>query len=167
MPVKLIRIDGGRPVELGRFKTRKEAVTVASLLVGLGGHWSSDRTTLIAPDGARYKIVTKGKDDMLMKITLRPSTKLAETLYVKTGLAPKATDYYINVESEVVNMNLTENERGFIFRHFVEQEHVREYVHVFGEVDAAFGHMPTHEQALRCWLMGAGCYTADLEVEAE
>lgn len=61
--VKLIRIDGGRPVELGRWPTRKEAVTVASLLVGLGGHWSSDKTTLIAPDGARYKIVT-GKDDM-------------------------------------------------------------------------------------------------------
>jgi hypothetical protein len=64
MPVKLIRIDGPSPVELGRFKTQKEAVTVASLLVGLGGHWSSDRTTLVAPDGARYKIVTQGKDDM-------------------------------------------------------------------------------------------------------
>jgi len=69
MPVvKLIRIDGGRPVELGRFQTKKEAIAVASLLVGLGGHWSSDKTTLIAPDGARYKIVTKGKDDMKFKV---------------------------------------------------------------------------------------------------
>ena len=150
--VKLIRIDGRRPVELGRFQTREEAIAAASLLVGLGGHWSSDRTTLIAPDGARYKIVTKGKDEMLLKITLKPSLALAETLYVRTGLAPKQTNYYVNVECEVESLGLTETERAFIFQQFVKDGDLHEYVQVWGVVDS-FGHMPTnHEEALRCWL---------------
>ena len=56
MPVKLIRVDGGRPVELDRFKTRAQAITVARLLAGPGSHWSSDKSTLIAPDGAMFKV---------------------------------------------------------------------------------------------------------------
>ena len=54
--MKLIRIDGGRPFELGRYKTRAAAVTVARLLAGPGSHWSSDKSTLIAPDGAMFKV---------------------------------------------------------------------------------------------------------------
>jgi len=105
---------------------------------------------------------------MLLKITLNPSLALAETLYVKTGLAPKATNYYVNVEFEVPN--LTASERSFIFQQFIEEGNLREYVQVFGVADINFGHMPTtHEQALRCWLDYSGCYyTADLiEVEVE
>jgi len=106
-----------------------------------------------------------GEPQMLLKITLSPSLALAETLYVKTGIAPRATTYYVNVESEVPN--LTETERAFIFPHFVEEERVREHVQVWGIADSNFGHMPTnHEEALRCWLDYSGCYyTADIEVE--
>lgn len=71
MPVKLIRVDGGRPVELGRFKTRAEAITTASLLVGRGGRWSTDETTITGPDGARYKIATKDTE----MISLQPTFK--------------------------------------------------------------------------------------------
>ena len=102
---------------------------------------------------------------MLLKITLKPSLALSESTYVKTGLAPKATNYYVNVETEA---NLTETERAFIFHHFVEEGNLREYVQVYGVVDINFGHMPTtQEEALRCWLDYSGCYyTADLiEVE--
>jgi hypothetical protein len=105
---------------------------------------------------------------MLLKITLNPSLALAETLYVKTGLAPRTTSYYVEVEN--LELNLTETERVFIFQQFIEEGEgrVREHVQVWGVVDINFGHMPTtHEQALRCWLDYSGCYyTADLiEVE--
>ena len=99
---------------------------------------------------------------MLLKITLSPSLALSQSLYVETGLAPRTTNYYINVESET---NLTKNERGFVFQQFVEKGQVREYVQVWGIADINFGHMPTnHEQALRCWLDYSGCY---IEVEVE
>ena len=99
---------------------------------------------------------------MLMKITLSPSLALAESVFVKTGLAPRTTNYYVNVETEA---NLTKTERGFVFQQFVEEGQVREYVQVWGIADINFGHMPTtHEQALRCWLDYSGCYyTADVE----
>jgi len=79
--VKLIRIDGRRPVELGRFNSREEAVKVAKSLVGLGGHWSTDRTTLVAPDGARYKIVTKGNE--MFKFTVNKEAHAARTVWAR------------------------------------------------------------------------------------
>ena len=100
---------------------------------------------------------------MLLKITLSPSLALSQSLYVETGLAPKVTNYYINIESEVPN--LTKSERGFVFQQFVVEGNLREYVQVWGIADINFGRMPTtHEEALRCWLDYSGCY---IEVEVE
>ena len=104
---------------------------------------------------------------MLFKITLKPSVALAQSLFVKSGLLPKTTNYMVEVEN--LELNLTQTERSFIFDTFIAEDgHSCGIVEVEGIVDLNFGHMPVnHEQALRCWLDYAGAYyTADL-VEVE
>lgn len=95
---------------------------------------------------------------MIIRITLKPSVALAKELYVKTGLAPKTTNYTVEVEN--LELNLTQTERSFIFDTFIEGDgHTTGTTEVEGVVDSNFGHMPTtHEQALRCWLDYAGAY---------
>ncbi len=105
---------------------------------------------------------------MILSIMLKPSVALTERIFVDTGLAPKATNYHVEVED--LNLNLTEMERKFIFGFFIYEDVLRDTASVLGYVDTNFGHMPTtHEQALRCWLDYAGAYyTPDLiEIEVK
>ena len=102
---------------------------------------------------------------MIFRITLKPSVALAKELYVKTGLAPKTTNYMVEVENAELNLN--ETERSFIFDTFIEGNgHTTGTIEVEGVADLNFGHMPaTHEQALRCWLDYAGAYAYITDIE--